>query len=209
MIDIDQDEEQSNNCIKVILVGDTGTGKTNLISVAAGRKFKAVNLITTTCSFFPLKINIDGKEYQINLWDTIGQEKYQSITKIFFKHSKIVLYVYDITNRKSFDNLKNWKQIIDETLGEVPIIGVVGNKCDLFLQEEIKEKEGKNYADEIGAKLLYTSAKLDAKNFREFVEGLAKDYVIKYGIKSNNDIKLNKKKHAEKNEQKDKKCCKS
>lgn len=202
----DEDDEQSQNFIKVILVGDAGTGKTNLIGVATGQEFDSANLTTTTCSYLRLNIAINDSIYRVNLWDTIGQEKYKSLTKIFFKDSKIVLLVYDITKRETFDNLRKWKQTIDEVLGNVPSIGVVGNKCDLYLKEEVKEEEGQKYADEIGGKFIYTSAKLDAKNFREFLEGLVKEYIIKYGIKGKDDIKINKKKHKGKNSN-GRKCC--
>ena len=203
----DEDEDNAKNFIKVILVGDAGTGKTNLIGVATGQEFNSQNLTTTTCSYLRLMMKINNKEYQVNLWDTIGQEKYRSLTKIFFKDSKIVLFVYDITNRQSFESLQTWKKTIDEILGNVPTIGVVGNKCDLYLNEQVKEEEGKKYADEIKAKFIYTSAKLDAKNFKVFLEGLVKDYVLKYGIKDNDDIKINKNKYKEKDGRKGKKCC--
>jgi small GTP-binding protein len=203
----DEDEDNAKNYIKVILVGDAGTGKTNLIGVATGQEFNSQNLTTTTCSYLRLMMKINNKEYQVNLWDTIGQEKYRSLTKIFFKDSKIVLFVYDITNRQSFESLQTWKKTIDEILGNVPTIGVVGNKCDLYLNEQVKEEEGKKYADEIKAKFIYTSAKLDAKNFKIFLEGLVKDYVLKYGIKDNDDIKINKNKNKEKDGRKGKKCC--
>ena len=172
--------------------------------MATGQEFNAVNLSTTTCSYMRIVIKINNIEYKVNLWDTIGQEKYKALTKIFFKNSKIVLFVYDITSRKSFESLRSWKQIIDEILGNVPIIGVVANKCDLYLKEQVKEDEGKKYAEEIGAKFIYTSAKLDALNFKKFLEELVKDYVKKFGNKKNGDIKINKQKYKDK---KRRKCC--
>ena len=72
--------------IKVILVGDAGTGKTNLIGVVTGQEFNALNLSTTTCSYMRIVIKINNIEYKVNLWDTIGQEKYKDLKKIFFKN---------------------------------------------------------------------------------------------------------------------------
>ena len=206
--DNDDEEEQNQNSIKVILVGDSGTGKTNLIGVATGQQFNAATLTTTTCSYMRIVIKINDIEYKVNLWDTIGQEKYKSMTKIFFKNSKIVLYVYDVTKRETFDSLKNWKNTIDEILGDVPTVGVVANKCDLYLEEQVKENEGKQYADEIGAKFIYTSAKLDAINFKAFIEEMVKEYVNKFEIKKNNEIIIDKKNHKKKENKNDrKKCC--
>ena len=198
----DEDDGKSKNYIKVILVGDAGVGKTNLIAVACGQEFNTKNLSTTTCSYMRILMKINDIEYKVNIWDTIGQEKYKALTKIFFKNSKIVLFVYDITSRKSFESLKSWKQTIDQTLGNVSPIGVVGNKCDLYMNEEVTESEAKKYAEEIGAKFIYTSAKLDAHNFKKFLEELVKDYVSKNTPTKNTDIKIDKKKCKEKKRKK-------
>ena len=170
-------EKSMSNAIKLILVGDSGTGKTNLISVASGLEFNSGVLTTTSCSYIQKIIKRNKKEYKINLWDTIGQERYRSLTKIFLKDSKIVIFVYDITNRVSFDSLQFWKKIIDDVLGSTPIIGVVGNKKDLYFDEKVKEEEAEKYANSIGAKFLVTSAKDDPKSFSNFVEQLTEEYI--------------------------------
>ena len=170
-------ENGLSNAIKLILVGDTGTGKTNLISVAAGLEFNAGALTTTSCSFIQKIVKTNKKEYKINLWDTIGQEKYRSLTKIFVKDSNIVILVYDITKRESFESLKYWKSIIDEILGKDITLGVVGNKIDLYLEEAVKENEGQEYADSIGAKFQLTSAKNNPKEFSHFIEEMLEEYL--------------------------------
>ena len=200
----DEDDDQAQNCIKVILVGDVGVGKTNLIGIACDQEFIPQNLSTTTCSFMRIIMKINDIKYKVNIWDTIGQEKYKSLTKIFFKNSKIVLLVYDITNRKSFESLNAWKKTIEESLGNIPLLGLVGNKCDLYLKEVVNEEEGKKYAEEIGAKFIYTSAKLDVLNFKKYLEEMVNDYISKYGPKNNNNLKLNKKKNKGK---KRRNCC--
>ena len=175
-------KDAKNNAIKVILVGDSGTGKTNLITVAAGFDFNTNSLTTTSCSYVQKIVKIDDGEYKVNLWDTIGQEKYRSLTKIFLKDSKIVIFVYDITKRESFESLKYWKKIIDEILGPGPKLAVVGNKNDLYYDEQVKEEEGEEYANKIGAKFLLTSAKNDPKGFIKFIDQLVLEY-----LGSNND----------------------
>ena len=142
----DQSEENNrSDIIKVILVGDSGTGKTQLITVAAGFEFNSNSLTTTSCSYVQIKLQKNKVDYKVNLWDTIGQEKYRSLTKIFLKDSKIVIFVYDITNRATFESLKYWKKIIDDVLGSTPVFGVVANKNDLYLDEKVKE-EGDHYS---------------------------------------------------------------
>ena len=172
-------DSERENSIKIILVGDSGTGKTNLITVAAGFEFNSNPLSTTSCSYVQIKIKKDEKEYKINLWDTIGQEKYRSLTKIFLKDSKIVIFVYDITKEESFKSLPFWKKIIDDVVGETPILAVIGNKNDLYLDEKVKEEDGEKYAKSIGAKFLLTSAKNDPKGFIQFLEKMLEEYLSK------------------------------
>ena len=92
--------------IKIALLGDQGVGKTNLINLAAKRGFNPEEQSSITYSFYTLKMEIDGLKFKINLWDTVGQEKYRQLAKIFFNSSKIVIFVYDITDIKSFKGIE-------------------------------------------------------------------------------------------------------
>ncbi len=163
----------------MILIGDSGTGKTNLITVAAGYEFDSNSLSTTSCSYIQKKYTKHNADYKINIWDTIGQEKFRSLTKIFVKESKIVILVYDITNKETFESLPFWKKLVDEILDYTPIFAVVGNKMDLYDKEQVKGDEADKYAESIGAKVLLTSAKRDSESFSNFVEGLLEDYLSK------------------------------
>ena len=202
------------NEIKVILVGETGTGKTSLINTFIGLKFDEKVESTSSASFVTHKMQIEGKTYAINLWDTIGQEKLKAQTKIFFKNSKIVILVYDITNKKSFTELENWHKQVKESLGDNIVLGVLGNKKDLFLQEDVKEEEAEEYAKSIGAKWGLTSAKTERQSFVTYMEDLIKIYIEKAKIKEKDkqieetekkgSIKLNSENIEPK---KKKKCC--
>ena len=173
------DEINRSDIIKLILVGESGTGKTNIITVGAGHKFEEGTLTTTSCSYIQKKIIKNNKEYRVNLWDTVGQEKYRSLTKIFVKDSNIVIFVYDITNRSTFESLNYWKKIIFDILGNDLTLGVIGNKVDLYLQEQVKEIEGKEYADSIGAKFKLTSAKDNPTDISDFIELMLDEYLKK------------------------------
>ena len=200
-----EEPKLTNNVVKLILVGDSGTGKTNLINVSVGQEFNVGVLTTTSCSYIQKKIINNKKEYKVNLWDTIGQEKYRSLTKIFVKDSNIVIFVYDITKRESFDSLKYWKKIINEILGEDLTLGVIGNKIDLYLEEEVNENEGKEYADSIGAKFKITSAKNNPKEISDFIEELL-DIYLKKNKKENRKETIKIKKMTEK-KSKEGGCC--
>lgn len=199
----DENIEVLNDTIKIILVGDSGTGKTNLITVSAGFPFNSNTLTTTSCSYLQKIIKKNNKEYKLNLWDTIGQERYRSLTKIFLKGSKIVILVYDISSKRSFESLLFWKKIIDDVVGETPLYAVVGNKIDLYDKEEVKEEEGEAYANGIGAKFLLTSAKCDPQSFTQFIEELSDDY-----ISNNTDLqRIESITIKKENKKKKNKCC--
>ena len=95
---------------------------------------------------------------QFDLWDTAGQEKYRSISMIFYKDAKIAILVYDITRRETFEQIKEYwyKQVKESSTSDI-IIAVVGNKCDLFDKEQVKEEEGKEFSNQIGAIFKSTS----------------------------------------------------
>ena len=133
--------------VKVILLGIQQVGKTNLINIATDKGFKENTLSTSTSSYSILTIKLNNKRYQLNLWDTIGQEKYRQLTKLFYNNSKIVIFVYDITSRKSFEDLVLWHKEVIEQIGDNIIKGVVANKMDLYEDEKVLRDEGEDFAD--------------------------------------------------------------
>ena len=186
----------SDEEIKVILIGESGTGKTSLINATMGLKFKDTVESTTTNSFSSKTVTINNKEYVLNLWDTIGQEKFRSLTKIFIKDSKIVILVYDITRKASFNELNFWLKMIQDILGDEPVLGICGNKSDLFVKEQVKEAEVKKYSEEKNIPFKLTSAK-NPLSFNKFLEDLVKKYLEKRGAISGgtkDKIDLNNKK---------------
>ena len=197
-------DKNDPEAIKVILIGDSGTGKTNLITVAAGYQFNSDSLTTKACSFIQKVYNKHNANYTVNIWDTIGQEKFKSLIRIFVKESKIVILVYDITNKDSFDSLPFWKGLVDDILSESPILGIVGNKMDLYYNEQVKENELGEYANKIGAKFLLTSAKNDPDSIGRFIGDLLDDYLSKDKGDRIQSFVLNKEQIKK---EKKKKCC--
>ena len=176
-------DEDGSIKLKTILIGESGVGKTNLINIAKNEKFNPSQVTTVNCSFFKTEMVVENKKFNIYLWDTIGQEKLKALTKIFFKNSKIVILVYDITNKKSLTQLDFWLKQVKESLGDSIVLGVLGNKKDLFLKEEISEDEGEQYAKSVGARWSLTSAKTDRESFIIFIENLIRDYIEKFDLK--------------------------
>ncbi len=169
------------NELKVILVGRSGVGKTNIINALTEHKFNPNMESTLTNSFLEKKIVINKIEYNLEIWDTAGQEKFRSVTRIFIKESKIVIFVYDITNIESFKELDYWVKTVKDILGETPVYGLAGNKKDLIMEEKIDEEKGKEKAEKIGAKFKLTSAKNGVNGINEFMKQLLEDYIIKNG----------------------------
>ena len=208
-------EEENNDDIKVILVGEMGTGKTSLINTSIGLQFQEKVASTIANTINNKTIQIEGENFSISLWDTIGQEKFRSLTKIFMKEAKIVIFVYDITKKETFDELNYWFKSTKDIISNDAVMGVVGNKSDLFLKEEITEEQGQKLAEEHGYEFSLTSAKLP-EMFCNFLEKMVKLYLTKNGIignnknnNNNNTNNNNKQKLKNKNNHnhKKKKCC--
>ena len=167
--------------IKVVLLGEAGVGKTNLIRVAMGKPFEKEENSTISSTFFENEVVLNNKKYSYCLWDTAGQEIYRSLNKIFMKESKIVIIVFSIDSRQSFDQIDFWLNYIKEILGnDNYIIGLVGNKSDLFLNQQISDKEMNKKAEELQVKFQITSAAIDKVGFKKFLEDLLKEYINKY-----------------------------
>ena len=197
--------------IKAILLGESGVGKTNLINVAIGSPFDD-NSNTTYCNSFVEKyFEINNKKYLLNIWDTIGQEQFRPLTRIFFKDSKIVIFVYDKSLRKSFDELNYWISEVKKLLGNDIIIAIVGNKADLDeSDEDVDENEARQFAISMNAKFKMTSAKMNGKGFISFLKELLIDYINKSNgniNKENNGIVIDTESHRRTKKNKRDKCC--
>ena len=202
-----EEEKEDGEDIKVILVGEPGTGKTSLISVSVGEEFKELTNSTLLSNFVSKKFNKNGKNYILNIWDTAGQEKYHAVTKIFTKNAQIVIFVYAINSKKTMEGLQTyWFKSIKDVLGEEPIFGLVGNKYDLFMSEEVKEEEAKEFAQQNDMQFELTSAKEDAEGFIKFLSQLLDEYIEKKELGTKRQtIFINKDDNRDK---KKRKCCK-
>ena len=161
--------------VKAILIGNMFVGKTSLINASIGMKFNPLERTTISANYVKKEMKIDKTKYIINLWDTAGQEKLKSMTKLFFKGANIVIFVYDITDEKSFQDLEKWIKDVKDILENNYICGIVGNKKDLYLKEVVKEEEAKQLANLNKMNFKLVSAKEDPKGFVDFLEVLIRD----------------------------------
>ena len=182
---------------KVIVIGDSAVGKTTFISRLIDR-FEENAASTFGVSYVTKEIKIDDNLVHFDIWDTAGQEKYHSVNRLFYLESKICIIVYDITNRISFDNACNfWYKEITNEINDSIIIGLAGNKSDLYSMEEVKEEEAINYAKEKNIIFSLTSS-YDNTGVNELFYQLAQKYlysyhkgIIKKEVKDTNRIILN------------------
>ena len=175
-------EEKESDFIKIVLIGEMYTGKTSLINVYFGLEFSNDLPSTLSPSVSQKELKFHGVPYIIHMWDTAGQEKYRSMTKIFIKGAQIVIFVYDITNESTFEKLGFWVKSVEDILGKDPILAVIGNKIDLFEKQEVLKVKGEAYAKEIGALFYESSAKDDPKGFQNFINVLIEELLEKKGV---------------------------
>ena len=159
--EIEEEEESKKGIsIKLVLIGNPGVGKTCISSRYIHQKYMEPEGSTIGASYFQKYLKIDGKKIQLDIWDTAGQEKYRSMGKMFYKDAYIVLFVYDITDHNSFNDLKKvWYEELKKTGEKNSVYAVVGNKNDLYLNEQVNEDEARKWANEIGAIFGLVSAK--------------------------------------------------
>ena len=147
---------------KIVLVGDAGAGKTCIISRYVNNRFEKAQMSTACPSFCNKSVSYPeyNKTINIDIWDTAGQEIYRSISKLFYNGASIGILVYDISNKKSFESLKEyWFKELKENTDDNIKFFLVGNKIDLFESEQVKEEEAKEFAKSIEAGFFLTSAK--------------------------------------------------
>ena len=170
------------NCLKckVIFVGDSSVGKSCIINRYINDSFQN-QVVTLGCNSLLKTMTIDKYNIKFDIWDTAGMEKFRSLNAQFYKDANIVILVYEIINLNSFNSIKNyWYKDIIENSNKNIILGLIGNKSDLYLdKEEVSEEEARNYAKEINAIFKLTSA-LNGNGINELFEILAKEYIKKY-----------------------------
>ena len=214
---MENEDKKDTSSIKITLIGDNGVGKTCIIGRFTSNRFDTDSLSTEGVSYSKKEYQYKDKILQLDLWDTAGQEKYRSLGKHFYKDSFIVILVYDITIRETFDNLKNiWLDDITNFGEEYKVLAIVGNKCDLYEQEAVSEEEARQFAKEHDAIYATVSAK-SGLNINElfnlclnkYFEPDFQDniYELKKKMEDSIVIKDKKKKNDTKKDKEKKACC--
>ena len=206
------EDENYEMMFKVVLVGDSFVGKTNIMSKYIKNEFHEDSKATVGVEFGSKQFTVEGHSIKAQIWDTAGQERYKAITSAYYKGAKGAFIVYDVTRKQTFDSVEKWVNDVTAVADKKITIILIGNKCDLEDQRQITKEQGEEKANKLEIAFLETSAysgeNLD-KAFDKMMnevykkcheEMLADDVDIIDG--KGKDINLDKKDDNEK-----KKCC--
>ena len=211
------DDENYDLIFKIVLIGDSGVGKTNILSRYINNEFSLATQSTVGVEFGSKIIKKNGKVIKLQIWDTAGQERYKSITSAYYKGSKGAFVVYDITRKTTYDNIDKWIGELKTNGSEDVLIMLVGNKSDLEEKREVITEEVEKKAQEQKLAFCETSA-LNGKNVEYAFENLINEILKKVEKEKINEAKQLAESKAitletadknknEKNSKKKKKCC--
>lgn len=152
--------------LKIVLIGDSGVGKTNFLSRFARDQFNPDSKPTIGVEFATKTIEVEGKTVKAQIWDTAGQERYRAITSAYYRGAIGALLLYDITASLTFTSLSRWLQELRENADSNIVVMLVGNKCDLQELRAVSVEEGMGFSKSENLLFLETSAR-EAKNVQE------------------------------------------
>ena len=206
------EEDNYEMMFKVVLVGDSFVGKTNIMSKYLKNEFHEDSKATVGVEFGSKQFNVEGHSIKAQIWDTAGQERYKAITSAYYKGAKGAFVVYDITRKSSFESIDKWVSDLTAAADKKLTIVVIGNKCDLEDQRQITKEQGEEKAGKLEVAFMETSA-LSGENLDKAFEMMINEIFKKCHeemlsegevdiIEGGQDINLSKKKNNE-----PKKCC--
>ena len=172
--DVNSGELKEDYKLKVVVVGDSGVGKTNLIKRFVSNTYNPNTKATVGVEFLSKSYKINDQVFKIEIWDTAGQERYKSITAAYYKGAKGALIVYDITQKDSFENINKWmSEVRDKSTKDLKIL-IVGNKTDLVNERQVSTEEALSKAKELESPVMEASA-LDGSNVKAAFYDLLKE----------------------------------
>ena len=189
--------------IKLLVLGDLSVGKTSFIYRFIEDKFDSYQITTTGLDLKTADIILDNKKIRVQLWDTAGEEKFNSITKNLILRVQGIIILFDLTNKESFENLGSWIEIIRDHCGNKMQMLIVGNKNDLEEEKDIDEEDIHKFVKAEKIKFIKTSCQT-GENIKKAVEMICK--IIISSSKSKNDLSFSLESSSLMTKNK-KKCC--
>lgn len=162
---------------KLLVVGESGVGKTCMLLRFADNSFEENFLSTIGVDFKVKQIVVDNKKVKLQIWDSAGQERFRNITASYYRNCSAIIIVYDITSKDSFNKVSDWVEEVRRYVPSAPLL-LVGNKCDLEENRQVPKEDGEELAKRLGLIFLETSAKTSyniEEAFQEMAQQLIKD----------------------------------
>ncbi|KRX96513.1 Ras-related protein Rab-11A, partial [Trichinella pseudospiralis] len=156
-------DDEYDYLFKVVLIGDSGVGKSNLLSRFTRNEFNLESKTTIGVEFATRSIQVDGKTIKAQIWDTAGQERYRAITSAYYRGAVGALLVYDIAKHVTYENVERWLKELRDHADQNIVIMLVGNKSDLRHLRAVPSDEAKAYTEQNCLSFIETSA-LDSTN---------------------------------------------
>ena len=173
-------EDYYDEKVKLMIIGETKTGKTSLISRYCKNEFTDSPYLSTIGIDFQIKnLTMNSKKIRLQIWDTAGEERFRNIAKNYYQSSDGFIIVYDISSSESFQTLNYWIEEIKSNSPELSKLILVGNKCDIEDKRQVKKEDGKEYAKKQKIKFYEVSAK-EGTNINTAFDTLVKDILSTY-----------------------------
>ncbi|CAH8643639.1 unnamed protein product [Schistosoma haematobium] len=170
-------DDEYDYLFKVVLIGDSGVGKSNLLSRFTRNEFNLESKSTIGVEFATKSVEIDGRTIKAQIWDTAGQERYRAITAAYYRGAVGALLVYDITKRETFNNLEHWLLELRNNVELDMVVMLVGNKCDLRHLRTVLTEDAKLWAERQGLFFMETSA-LESTGVESAFYYILKNFVV-------------------------------
>ena len=208
------DPDNYEQLYKIIIIGDSGVGKSNILGRYLHNEFKHDTKSTVGVEFGSKQLKVDGVNIKLQIWDTAGEERYRAITSAYYKGSKGCFIVYDITSEISFENVEKWYEEIRKSAEKEISVILVGNKCDLENERKVSIELGQSKAKNLNCPFFETSA-LNNTNivtaFQSISENIYNRCKNEKNLEDDDDYeivpKYDKKIDINTNKKKETKCC--
>ena len=170
--------KQFDYTFKIVMIGDSGVGKSCILLRFADDKFNENFYATIGVDFRFKNVMVDDKSVKLQIWDTAGQERFKTITSAYYRGADGIIIVYDITDRNSFAHIKDWLDDVNKYTDDNPLKIIVGNKIDLIKDKQINNNDMKTMTAQTGIEIIECSAK-DSIKINELMEIMTKKLIKK------------------------------
>ena len=170
--------KQYDYTFKIVMIGDSGVGKSCILLRFADDKFNENFYATIGVDFRFKNVMVDDKSVKLQIWDTAGQERFKTITSAYYRGADGIIIVYDITDRNSFAHIKDWLDDVNKYTDDNPLKIIVGNKIDLIKDKQINNNDMKTMTAQTGIEIIECSAK-DSIKINDLMEIMTKKLIEK------------------------------